>query len=206
MKNKYLSEIKIQIALKSVLTAVLYIILCLPVFNMTGSIVIPVLICIIGSLIICTGSLFSKFSEIIISSGLLILMIFWLSYALVKQLVLQIEAGFVFEWIYFFYFDKLLMLGLIWLSSVTYFLIKRLFENKENTDYSLFFKNSGRAFGIFYTFLLIYSFILIRLERGDYPFNFIPFRTLKEYASNWDSIPYEIFMIFCGDLFYFSPL
>lgn len=206
MKSNFLTDIKIQISIQSFAAVSLYILLCLPVFNMTGSIVKPIIISVIGSIIICTGSLFSKYREKIISNALLLLMLFWFSFALVKQFFLQLEAGFVFEWIYFFYFDKLLMLGIIWFSSVLFFLIKRIFDVNDGIDYLMFYKNSGRAFLLFYIFLLVFSFVLIRLQKGVYPFNFIPFRTLKEYASDWESIPYEVFMMFCGNLFYFSPL
>ena len=53
---------------------------------------------------------------------------------------------------------------------------------------------------------MVYSFVLIRLERGEYPLNWVPFTTIKEYISDFSSIPYEVFMMFFGNLFYFAPL
>lgn len=198
---------KLIIAIQSIITAVAFVTLSISVFGMTGHIVKPIFICVAGSLIICLLSLISERSIRIVSNGLLIFMMFWLLIALIKEFVLQIQAGFVFDWIYFFYFDKLLILGTIWLTATVFFCIKRLTsEIRSDSEYLYFFKTSSKSFFVFYAFLLIYSFILIRLQRGEYPFRFQPFVTIKEYISNINSIPYEVFMMFFGNLLYFTPL
>ncbi len=193
--------------IKSIITAVALIGLSLPVFEMTGDIVLPLIICVTGSFLICLCSVLFHFSERIIGNSLVILMLFWLLFAFIKEIILQIEYGWAFEWIEFFYFDKLLMLGSIWLSVSMFFCIKRLLCKESNDiEYSVFFKKASTAFLIFYIFLLVYSFVLIRLQTADYPFRFQPFVTIKEYITEYNSIPYEVFMMFFGNLLYFTPL
>lgn len=198
---------KFSISIKSIVTAAALILLCIPVFGMTGDIFLPLTICVSGSVFICLCASFLRFTERIIGFALILLMIFWLIYAVVKEVILQIQAGWIFEWIEFFYFDKLLMLGSIWLSVSVFYSLKRIFhKNCNETEYSAFFHNASIAFLIFYIFLLVYSFVLIRLQTGEYPFRFQPFVTIKEYIDEYNSIPYEVFMMFFGNLLYFTPL
>lgn len=197
---------KIQMFFQSLFSSLSFIVLCVPAFNMTGKIVEPVVLSIVGTLVICTGILFSKYPERVVSNGLLVLMIFWLVFALLKQLQLQIEAGFVFRWLYFFYYDKLLVVGTVWLTAALFFLVRRLMLKSPSADYVYFFKYSGRAFIVFYTFLLVFSFVLLRLESAEHPLNLKPFSVINDYIVQWESIPYEVFMMVCGNLFYFTPL
>ncbi len=197
----------ISVWLQSVVCGAAFILLSIPAFNMTGSIFMPLLICFTGSVLICFCAVIFRFSVRIIGNSLLILMLFWLVFALLKETILQIEAGFVFDWIDFFYFDKLLMLGAIWLTASLFFALKRLVSKETNEpEYTVFFKTASIAFLVFYVFLLIYSFILIRLKTGSYPFRFQPFVTIREYLYDFNTIPYEVFMMFFGNLFYFTPL
>lgn len=198
---------KFSLCIKSIVTAAALILLCIPAFSMTGNIILPIIICAAGSFLICIIAVVCYFPERVIGYALLILMLFWLFVALLKEMILQIEYGCVFEWIEFFYFDKLLMLGLVWLSVSLFYCFKRIFTPKsDESEYFAFFRTATTAFLIFYIFLLVYSFILIRLKAGDYPFRFIPFITIKEYMSEYNSIPYEVFMMFFGNLLYFTPL
>ena len=184
-KGKFLTIIK------SIIIAVALIGLSLPVFEMTGDIVLPLIICVTGSFLICLCSAFLHFSERIIGNSLVILMLFWLLFAFIKEIILQIEYGWVFEWIEFFYFDKLLMLGSIWLSVSMFYCIKRLLCNESNDiEYSVFFKKASTAFLIFYIFLLVLS---------------LPVRNLCRCANNngevivpWDYQP-VILLFLCGD-------
>ncbi len=197
----------ISVWLQSVVCGAAFILLSIPVFNMTGSIFLPLLICFTGTVLICFCAVIFRFSVRIIGNSLLILMLFWLVFALIKETILQIEAGFVFDWIDFFYFDKLLMLGTIWITASLFFALKRLVSKETNeSEYTFFFKTASTAFLVFYVFLLVYSFILIRLKTGSYPFRFQPFVTIREYLYDFNTIPYEVFMMFFGNLFYFTPL
>lgn len=193
--------------IKSIIIAAALVLLCVPCFQMTGNFLLPVALTLFGSLFICLVSSFFNNSESAIGLSLIFFNIFWLVFALVKEFVLQIEAGFVFKWIYFFYFDKLLIIGIVWLGCSLFITFKRIFfKNISPSRYDKFFKFSSFAFIIFYAFLLIYSFILIRLETGVYPFRFRPFVTIAEYIDQFSEIPYEIIMMVLGNLFYFTPL
>lgn len=191
---------------ESAIAGLAFILLSLPAFNMTGLIVRPLLLCIIGGALISLVLLLRPKGETVCGYGLLIFVLFWATFVLVKQLELQFAQNFPGKWIYFFYFDKLLMIGTIWLSSISVFIVERISNRRPDCNYKAFFKSSSLSFIIFYAFLLIYSFVLIRLEKGTYPLNWVPFNTIKEYISDYSSIPYEVFMMFFGNLLYFTPL
>ncbi len=193
---------------RSALTAILFIVLSIPAFSMTGFVLKPLLVCTIGSIFVCflIVKLFSKASPAVCSNALLLFELFWLTYCFLKEISLQLQYGFPGKWIEFFYFDKLLMVGTIWLVSTVFFTLLRIFQSENCVDYRAFYKINTVAFIIFYSFLLIYSFVLIRLERGTYPLNWIPFNTVREYIKDSASIPYEVFMMFFGNLLYFTPL
>ena len=174
------SKVNFLTLFQSLFAALSMISLTVPAFNMTGEIIKPLLLCFIGSVFICLGILFAEKSEKVVGLALLFLMIFWLIFAFVKEFILQYQAGFHFNWIEFFYFDKLLILGCVWLVCSLFFCFRRLIIKEKHSEYGDFFKYSGRAFIVFYAFLLVYSFVLIRLNRGDYPFRFQPFVTIAE--------------------------
>ena len=188
------------------LTAVAFVVLSVPAFNMTGLIIKPLLLCVFGGMIISLILSFVHKGEVICGYGLLWFVVFWLVFAVIKELELQNSYGFPGKWIEFFYFDKLLMVGTIWLSAASVFVILRLADKRKPRKYNVFFRLSSVSFLIFYIFLLVYSFVLIRLERAVYPLNWVPFNTIKDYISDYSSIPYEVFMMFFGNLLYFTPL
>lgn len=197
---------KLLFFLEALLTCACFVFLSIPAFNMTGLIIKPVLLCVIGGVAISFVLSFIPKGEAVCGFGLILFMVFWLVFSFAKQIELQFLNGFPGKWVWFFYFDKLLIVGTIWLSSSAFFTISRLLFKNYKKNYSGFFKTSSVAFIIFYLFLLIYSFVLIRLERGIYPLNWIPFNTIREYISDYPSIPYEVFMMFFGNLLYFTPL
>lgn len=197
---------KILFILEVLLTCACFVLLSIPAFNMTGLIIKPILLCVIGGTAISFVLSFIPKGETVCGFGLLFFVCFWALFALAKELELQILYGFPGKWIEFFYFDKLLIVGTIWLASSAFFAVTRLSPKSYKKSYYGFFKTSSIAFILFYLFLLIYSFILIRLERGVYPLNWIPFNTIREYISDYSSIPYEVFMMFFGNLLYFTPL
>ncbi len=188
--------------------ALLYILVCKKAFSMTGSIVLPLAISFVIPFLVTAISVFIKNdSRGIVSVGIaqLITVFFFIAFALIKELQINASAGWVPYWIGFFYFDKLLMLGSVWLASSLTVAVSRMISDKK-AEYSLFFKLSSIAFAAFYFSLLFYSFVLIRLQTDEYPINLVPFSTVREYISDWSSIPYEVFMMFFGNLLYFTPL
>ena len=129
----------------------------------------------------------------------------WLTCALSYQFKLQIAQGWPGYWIYCFYFDSLLTQGTVWLCSTLVVTIWRLFDRR--SDPTRFFRLSGAAFVLFYAFLLIYSFYLVRMKSGgSYPLNFSVSTTVQMYLAEIRANPYEMWMMILGNLFYFTPL
>ncbi|MBQ5824333.1 MAG: VanZ family protein [Clostridia bacterium] len=192
---------------QSIVIAFLFIIISIPCFGMTGKILLPISIALFGSVAISALCLKFYCSEVCLGLSMVHYNVSLLLYVIVKELSLQIEADFVFEWIEFFYFDKLLIAGTIWFGSSVFVSLRRLKSKTDSSvEYRGYFKLSSLAFLIFYSFLLLYSFVLLRLKTGDYPFRIIPFSTINEYLEQVKEIPYEVFMMFFGNLFYFTPL
>ncbi len=190
----------------TLLTTVAFILLCIPAFDMLGSILMPVVITVIGSMLIsfilCRFKLYT-----LIGLSQIIFILFWIILAIVEEIQLQLNAGFVSYWIEFFYFDKLLVIGCVWLSSTLLICLNRITNDKtDSSEFKQFFRLSSVAFLTFYFVLLLYSFVLIRLNVWEYPFNFIPFRTVKHYIEYFNNDPYEVLMNILGNLFYFTPL
>ncbi len=197
------------VTLAGILQAVAYILICLPAFGMTGSVLRPLAIAFLGGIAATSGVFIKKLRALFVSSaGLaqLLTVLFFVVFAVAKELQINADAGWVPYWIEFFYFDKLLILGTVWLSGAIVVALSRLFVKDGVEEYRLFFKLSSFAFVCFYGALLIYSFILLRLQRGEYPISLTPFSTVRDYMADWASIPYEVFMMFFGNLLYFTPL
>ncbi|MBR6620539.1 MAG: VanZ family protein [Clostridia bacterium] len=190
----------------TVLCTIAYIFACCPLFGMTGNIFAPVIWGIIIGAVISACTVELKKSSVAGYSQI-IFITFWIIFALVKEFAVQLEAGFADRWIQYFYFDKFLVVGSVWLGSTLYICFIRLLSKKTNiSEYSGYFRYSGVAFIIFYTFLLVYSFVLIRIGPGEYPIRLIPFYTIKNYIQHYSVDPYETLMNVFGNLFYFTPL
>ncbi len=196
-----------RVLFKSFVIAAALILLCVPCFQMTGKFVLPLVTALMGSVFICLISELFRNSESSVGLALIFLNLFWFIVALIGEYKVQNANGFQLYWIQYFYFDKLLVVGSVWLGCSLFFSFKRIFNKSKNlSDFAIFFKYSTYAFTAFYGFVLIYSFILIRLNTSDYPFRFQPFVTIKEYIEVYSEIPYEVMMNVLGNLFYFTPL
>ncbi len=192
-----------------VLQSVSYVAVCFVVFPLTGFVLVPLAVAIFAAAIFTLAfSLNRKAKKGISSCGIaqLLTVCFFVIFAIVKELQINAAAGWAPYWIEYFYFDKFLMLGSVWLSSSAVIAISHLFVRGKEDAYKLFFKFSSVAFVIFYAALLIYSFVLIRLKTAEYPLNLVPFSTIKGYIADWQTIPYEVFMMFFGNLLYFAPM
>lgn len=195
----------IKTSLHVFLSAAAFILLSIPAFSMTGFFLKPIVICFTGSVLI--GLIFSLLkAEKAVGTGQIIFVVFWIIVALVKEFEIQRLYGPFSYWVEFFYFDKLLVIGTIWLGTSLVFACKRIFHRCDNTSFDKFFNHSSIAFVVFYAALLIYSFVLIRLQTGEYPLYLIPIRTVREYIEQFSYTPYEVLMMVFGNLFYFTPM
>lgn len=196
---------KVAYAFQSIIIAAAFIRICVPAFNMTGQLLKPLMLCITATAAAYAVMRLLKIKPSVLGLALLITICFWFLTALCMQLKLQIDAGWVKHWIFIFYFDKLLVVGTVWLTATLLVLISRL--RNPDGDYGKFFRFSGIAFIIFYSFLLVFSFVLIRLEDGSsYTINLKLFDTVKKYIADFSTVPYEVLMMVFGNLLYFTPL
>jgi glycopeptide antibiotics resistance protein len=119
-----------------------------------------------------------------------------------------ISGGSFKGWIHFFYYDKSMTIGLVWVTMLLLITSLKItngrYRNKTATkDYISFFNTSSRGFIIYYFLLLFYSFVIIRDFDSQHSIpNFIPFHMIIQYAKVHD---YEVFMIFFGNLLLFTP-
>lgn len=203
---KRISVINRQTVSLAILATLSLVLLTIKPFSMTGLLVEPILLSFAGGLLV---SVLLDLLKSPSASGLsqLFYIVFWILFCLIKEIQIQIQHEFVDYWIEYFYFDKILVIGSVWLGSTLYFTMKRIFSSNINhNEQKLFFKFSSSAFILFYFALLLYSFVLIRLQTSDYPIRLIPFVTIKSYIEHYAEDPYEALMNFLGNLFYFTPM
>ena len=186
--------------------ALLWLGACGYCFSYTGHTLLQLSVCLVASAGL--AALLYAFDHSGFSVGLaqLLFVCLWLACALSRQFKLQIEQGWPGYWIYCFYFDSLLTQGTVWLCSTLVVAVWRLFDRP--MDRKRFFRLSSAAFVIFYTFLLVYSFYLLRTKTdgGSYPLNLNFSTTLQMYREKMRWNPYEVWMMIFGNLFYFTPL
>ncbi len=179
---------------------------CAFCFFYTGHTVFQVSLCLLFSIGFSALLLYYDRSGRSIGLAQLLFVVLWLICALGYQLRLQIQQGWQGYWIYCFYFDSLLTQGTIWLGSTLCFTAFRLFCPLVNGK--SFFRLSSAAFAVFYTFLLVYSFYLVRTRQDGitYPLNLNWLSTVQMYREQLHENPYEMWMMILGNLFYFTPL
>ena len=109
------------VLLKSLIISVALILLCVPCFQMTGNIILPLITALFGSAVICLISQLLRDYEAAVGLSLIILNIFWFTVALIGEYKVQSANGFQPYWIQYFYFDKLLVVGAVWLGCSLFF-------------------------------------------------------------------------------------
>lgn len=188
----------------------------IPSFCNIGNLKIQILSPIILSAVISWITMMIKNGLKSMAVTLNIFLIMMVFTAFCYQIYLQIynilNGGSFKSWIYMFYYDKPLSVGLVWLTAMVLYTIVRIIRGDNNKGgyldaYENFFNFSSRGFIIYYTALLIYCFILIRgIDSSSLPANFIPFRNIIGYYHSIHTNGYEIFMMFFGNLLFFTPM
>ena len=151
-----------------------------------------------------------KFNPEVFSYSLILMTVFWVFVAIIKQINLQVNnGGLAFNWFHLFYYDRPAMLFVVQFTCILYFIIK-LIKNQNNNDfissYSRFIQNSTVCFIIYYVIILIYCFILVREITFIRPIpNLIPFNTIIT-SFSLGRIDYELLFLFLGNIAIFFPL
>ena len=184
----------------------------IPSFISTGKLLFQIVSTIVLSSLISYAAYKVENGSRIIALAFNYFLAFWVLFAFCRQTLLQIQnytnGGSFRGWINFFYYDKSMTIGIVWLTILVVFTAlgsKNIqYRNKKAAmDYTSFFNTTSRGFIIFYLLLLLYSFVIIRGFDAHYSApNFIPFRMIIEYARIRD---YRMFMIFFGNLLLFTP-
>lgn len=196
---------------KQLICSVLLIISVIPGFNLIGNLFLQVVVTLLCVLVVnFISDKLIKADPETISGSLELMLIFWIIYALYKQINIHILAkDYSFRWLHLFYFDKPALIFIVFFISILYYIFK-LIKNKNNPDfiqsYKAFIRRTSLIFVIYYSIILIYSFFLVRevtLVRPEYnlkPFEMIIFTFSRGY------IDYELIFLFLGNIAIFLPL
>lgn len=183
----------------------------IPGYMLLGNLIAQVIACVATSLIciVIFDKLF-KVRPVIFSYSLILMTVFWISVALIKQIYLQIQNnGMSVSWFHLFYYDRPAMLFVVQFTCILYFIIKLTKNHQDNefiNSYGIFIKNSTSCFIVYYIIILIYCFILVReITFVRTTPNFIPFDTIIT-SFSLGRIDYELLFLFLGNIAIFFPL
>lgn len=139
-----------------------------------------------------------------------IITVFVLCYELYLIIKKQSSGEKVSTWVFFFYYDKIILVLAVWLSTfLTCFLIVLISKKRDYLqEYKSYLKYSTISFFVFYILILIYCFIILRPigVKGEYSYNYIPFATMKSYFLCVKYQEYENLILFFGNIAIFMPL
>lgn len=146
----------------------------------------------------------------VFSYSLIVMTIFWVLVAIIKQICLQVINGrMTINWFHLFYYDRPAMLFVVQFTCILYFIVK-LIKNQNNNEflssYRRFIKNTTVCFIVYYVIILIYCFILVRKITFNRPIpNLVPFDTIIT-SFSLGRIDYELLFLFLGNIAIFFPL
>lgn len=151
----------------------------------------------------------NKVSPVTVSHSLIVMCIFWIAFALIKQISLHLRSGDKsFQWQYIFYYDRPAMLIVVYFAVIVFFAalyIKYYNDPKFYEQYVKFQKTTLAAFTFYYSITLFYGFFLIRDPYDGSRFvNFIPFNFFKIMEAG--EYEYEYIFLFFGNIAIFLPL
>ena len=115
------------------------------------------------------------------------------------------------RWRYIFYYDKPFDVSIVLTIFVLLPTILRLFRKGEKDTlewretYRLFIKDALTAGAIIYIFILVFGFVLNRGSMDYVKFNFVPFKTMLEYAFSEERYEYENTFLFIGNIAILLP-
>ncbi len=204
-----LSKIKKGIA--EFISAACITVCVLPGFELLGDIVAQFFATAFTALLfILIADKVFKINAETISHSLVFMTVFWLSVALIKQIILHIETGdYTLNWLHLFYYDRPAMLFVVFFVAIIYYAAKLILKSDVQgfiKDYRKFIKISTVCLSIYYFIILFYCFVLTRRFSDVRPeVNLIPFNTIITTFSS-GRLDYELLFLFLGNLAIFFPL
>lgn len=182
----------------------------IPGFELIGNLFLQVSVTFVCTLIIILSADFLlKADAVSVSDSLLISVLFWVFFALYKQIELHlVNNDRSFRWLTNFYYDKPALIFVVLIVCVLYYVFK-LMINKNACfvyDYKRFIRKTSILFIAYYSLILLYSFFLVREITFIRPeFNISPFAMI-EFTFTRGYIDYELIFLFLGNIAIFLPL
>lgn len=192
------------------LLSVFLILSVVPGFELIGNLFLQGFVTIVCTLIIILSADFLlKADAASVSNSLVISVLFWVFFALYKQIELHVTNNDKsLRWFMNFYYDKPALIFVVLIVCVLYYVFKLMISKKESfaSDYKLFIKKISVLFLVYYSLILIYSFYLIRDITFIRPeFNLKPFAMI-EFTFTRGYMDYELIFLFLGNIAIFLPL
>lgn len=183
----------------------------LPGFALLGNLLLQVSVTALVALIfiLLTDKIF-KPEPIVYARSLNYMTIFWIIFAVIKQIIFHITKNeFTFRWYQLFYFDRPALVFVVYFICMLYFISKLLIKKNDvgfTDKYSNFIKSATSGFLAYYGIILFYSFFLIRTITFERPeVNLKPFEMMI-FTFTRGYIDYELFFLFLGNIAIFLPL
>lgn len=194
------------------ISAFLFINSVVPSFNNIGHLFyqISVTALIVWAFLIIANP--KRITPVTVSHSLIIMTLFWIAEALIKQIKLHIENGDKsISWYHIFYFDRPAILIVPFSAAALFFAVKLIIKNDDDlfiSQYRIFQKNTLISFSVYYLLIMFYSFFLVRgfgtSSSAHNAINLIPFNIFKVMKAA--DFEYELIFLFIGNIAIFLPL
>ena len=198
-------------AIGTILTAAAYSLCCLPSFYRIGHFTEQIILAVVLSLSVSAlAFFFLPRCLVFLGKGLSVFLIVYLAVALYGQVKAQMASEQFNGWINTFFYDKPLIVALVWATPFISVLLLRVFlpltEQMRlfREDFKKFFHDSVGVFLFFYVCVLVYCFILQRKPGIEPGLNLIPFSMILTYLNSF-SFSYESLFYLVGNVLCFFP-
>ena len=203
-------ENKIKKILNHGILSILLILSVIPGFKLIGNLFLQVAVTVMCTLIIIfLADFLLKTDADSVSKSLIITVLFWVIFALYKQIELHLKNNDKsFRWLMNFYYDKPALIFVVLFVCVLYYIFKLMLSKKDSfvSDYKRFITKTSILVLAYYSAILVYSFYLIRDITFIHPeFNIKPFAMI-EFTFTRGYIDYELIFLFLGNIAIFLPL
>ena len=201
----------IFVTIGTVLTAAAYSLCCLPSFYRIGHFFEQIILAILLSFAVSAlVYFFCPRSLVFLGKGLSVFLCVFIAIAIGGQVKEQIAIGQFVGWINTFFYDKPLIVALVWATPFVSVLLLRIFLPHTEQfqifreDFRTFYRNSVGVFLFFYVCVLAYCFILQRKPGIEPGLNLTPFSMILTYLNSF-SYAYESVLYLVGNVLCFFP-
>lgn len=191
--------------------AALMVVSVVPGFNLLGDFIKQIFVTLFISFIYVTvANVVFKVKANVFSNSLICMTIFWLSFAIIDQIVFHIQnrKASLF-WYQLFYYDRPALIFVVFLVCIFYFVFQLFLKHNDQSyidEYRKFMKKSVRTFVVYYMIVLFYSLFLIRRATFVRPVvNLKPFDMIS-FSFSRGYVDYELLILFLGNIAIFIPL